>query len=200
MTTILVTGGCGFIGSNFVRYVLRGAARRQGGQFRLPDLCRQPRQSGRPGKANPRYRFLKGDITDRERRRKPRSTGVESVDPFRRREPRGSQHPRLRAVRPHQCPRHAGAARRGPRPAKVRRFVHVSTDEVYGSLGPTGVFTEETPLAAEQPLRRQQGGRGPAGAQLRPHLRHCRRSSRAARTTTAPISSRKSSSRCSSAT
>jgi dTDP-glucose 4,6-dehydratase len=33
----------------------------------------------------------------------------------------------------------------------VRRFVHISTDEVYGSLGPTGVFTEETPLDPTSP-------------------------------------------------
>ncbi len=32
------------------------------------------------------------------------------------------------------------------RAAKVRRFVHISTDEVYGSLGPTGRFVETTPL------------------------------------------------------
>src|SRR5262249_32243229 len=34
---------------------------------------------------------------------------------------------------------------------KVRRYVQVSTDEVYGSLGPTGAFTEETPLAPNSP-------------------------------------------------
>src|SRR5207253_5886755 len=34
---------------------------------------------------------------------------------------------------------------------KVERFVHVSTDEVYGSLGPTGFFAEETPLAPNSP-------------------------------------------------
>jgi dTDP-glucose 4,6-dehydratase len=33
----------------------------------------------------------------------------------------------------------------------VRRFLHVSTDEVYGSLGPTGLFTEATPLAPSSP-------------------------------------------------
>jgi dTDP-glucose 4,6-dehydratase len=33
----------------------------------------------------------------------------------------------------------------------ISRFVHVSTDEVYGSLGPTGLFTEETPLAPNSP-------------------------------------------------
>jgi dTDP-glucose 4,6-dehydratase len=33
----------------------------------------------------------------------------------------------------------------------VKRFLHVSTDEVYGSLGPTGLFTEQTPLAPSSP-------------------------------------------------
>jgi dTDP-glucose 4,6-dehydratase len=33
----------------------------------------------------------------------------------------------------------------------IRRFVHVSTDEVYGSLGPTGAFTEESPLQPNSP-------------------------------------------------
>ena len=37
------------------------------------------------------------------------------------------------------------------RAAGVQRFVQVSTDEVYGSLGPTGLFTEDTPLAPNSP-------------------------------------------------
>src|SRR5205085_2425353 len=37
------------------------------------------------------------------------------------------------------------------RQAKIQRYVQVSTDEVYGSLGPTGLFTEETPLAPSSP-------------------------------------------------
>jgi dTDP-glucose 4,6-dehydratase len=37
------------------------------------------------------------------------------------------------------------------RAANVTKFVHVSTDEVYGSLGPTGFFTEDTPLAPNSP-------------------------------------------------
>ena len=40
----------------------------------------------------------------------------------------------------------------------VRRFVQVSTDEVYGSLGPTGAFTEETPLAANSPYAASKAG------------------------------------------
>jgi len=37
------------------------------------------------------------------------------------------------------------------------RFVHVSTDEVYGALGSSGVFSEETPYATEIALRGEQG-------------------------------------------
>ena len=51
MPTVLVTGGCGFIGSNFIRHLLAtdpDVARRQ---LRLPDLRRQPRQPRRPRRA-----------------------------------------------------------------------------------------------------------------------------------------------------
>ena len=44
------------------------------------------------------------------------------------------------------------------RQAKVGRFLHVSTDEVYGSLGPTGLFTETTPLAPNSPYSASKAG------------------------------------------
>ncbi len=53
----------------------------------------------------------------------------------------------------------------------VQRFVQVSTDEVYGSLGPTGKFTEQSPLDPEFALFREQSGRGPSGAGLSPDFR-----------------------------
>jgi dTDP-glucose 4,6-dehydratase len=52
-----------------------------------------------------------------------------------------------------------------------RRFHHVSTDEVYGSLGPSGYFTETTPYA---PLFCQQGVQRFSGALLSSHLRPAR--------------------------
>src|SRR5215471_6891707 len=65
METVLVTGGCGFIGSNFVRYLLETDAQAlvvnfdsltyAGNLANLSDLA-----------SHPRYRFVKGDITDRE--------------------------------------------------------------------------------------------------------------------------------------
>ena len=41
---------------------------------------------------------------------------------------------------------------------KLKKFIHVSTDEVYGSLGPTGYFTEETPLAPNSPYSASKAG------------------------------------------
>ena len=52
------------------------------------------------------------------------------------------------------------------------RFLHVSTDEVYGSLGPHDpAFTETTPYAPNSPYCGVQGGVGSPGARLSPHLR-----------------------------
>jgi dTDP-glucose 4,6-dehydratase len=44
------------------------------------------------------------------------------------------------------------------RSAKVPRFLHVSTDEVYGSLGPTGLFSETTPIAPNSPYSASKAG------------------------------------------
>ncbi|MCS6975690.1 MAG: dTDP-glucose 4,6-dehydratase [Gemmatales bacterium] len=148
MTRVLVTGGCGFIGSNFVRYLLQSDPEVQvinldkltyaGNLANLADLA-----------DHPRYRFVRGDITDREIVRSI-VPGVDAVinfaaeshvdrsihdsSPFIRTNVLGTQT-LLDAVREFQIP----------------RFVQISTDEVYGSLGPTGYFTEETPLAPNSP-------------------------------------------------
>ena len=83
-----------------------------------------------------------------------------SRHPLRRREPRRSQHPGLRPVRPHQRPRHAGACSTPPAQLKVRAIrASFSTDEVYGSLGETGFFTEETPLAPNSPYAASKAAR-----------------------------------------
>ena len=51
------------------------------------------------------------------------------------------------------------------------RFHHISTDEVYGSLGETGFFTEETAYEPNSPVFRQQGVLRSPGACVAPHLR-----------------------------
>jgi dTDP-glucose 4,6-dehydratase len=149
MSHLLVTGGCGFIGSNFVRHLLErdrdvhlvnlDALTYAGNLANLADLA-----------GHPRYRFVKGDVADRETLREVFRLGVRWVvhfaaeshvdrsildsTPFVRTNVLGTQ-----------------ALLDAAREFKVERFVHVSTDEVYGSLGPEGCFTEETPLAPSSP-------------------------------------------------
>jgi dTDP-glucose 4,6-dehydratase len=148
MIRMLVTGGCGFIGSNFIRHVLEVAPdvavvnldslTYAGNLANLADLA-----------GHPRYRFVRGDVTDPGAVRGA-IEGADSVvhfaaeshvdrsihdsGPFLRTNVLGTQ-----------------VLLDAARAARVRRFVNVSTDEVYGSLGATGLFTEETPLAPNSP-------------------------------------------------
>jgi dTDP-glucose 4,6-dehydratase len=148
MISMLVTGGCGFIGSNFVRYILEhepevhvtnlDALTYAGNPANLADL-----------NGHPRYLFLKADITDGPAVRQA-VKGVHSLIHF------AAESHVDRSIQdsgPFVRTNVVGtqilldAARAGG----VERFVQVSTDEVYGSLGATGSFTEETPLAPNSP-------------------------------------------------
>lgn len=156
--TILITGGCGFIGTNFVRLLV------QGGQYCVVNLdaltyAANP-LSLKDLEGNPDYFFVKGSITDREL--------VSSL--FERYQPVGVLH---FAAESHvdRSIVHAEdfiqtnvigtftmleAARAywndlTDEKKKAFRFLHVSTDEVFGSLGPDGRFTEETPYAPNSP-------------------------------------------------
>ena len=149
MSTLLVTGGCGFIGSNFVRHILTtdpgvvvvnfDALTYAGNLANLADL-----------RDHPRYRFFKGDVTDRDAVRAAFGLGARHVihfaaeshvdrsildsGPFVRTNVLGTQ-----------------VLLDAAREFAVERYVQVSTDEVYGSLGPTGAFTETTPLDPSSP-------------------------------------------------
>jgi dTDP-glucose 4,6-dehydratase len=148
MPTLLVTGGCGFIGSNFIRQLLANdesvsvvnfdALTYAGNLANLADLA-----------GHSRYRFVKGDIADRAAV-DAAIAGVDAVINF------AAESHVDRSILdsgPFIRTNVIGAQTLldAARAAKVPRFVQVSTDEVYGSLGPTGFFTEETPLRPNSP-------------------------------------------------
>jgi dTDP-glucose 4,6-dehydratase len=149
METVLVTGGCGFIGSNFVRDLLEHEQQTRvvnldclsyaGNLANLADLT-----------DDPRYTFIRGDIADRDLVREIVGGGVTDIINFAAEShvDRSIQDatPFIRTnVLGTQTLLDAAYA------FGIHRYVQVSTDEVYGSLGPTGFFTEETPLAPNSP-------------------------------------------------
>jgi len=147
---VLVTGGAGFIGSSFVRYVLQSRQDIEVVNYDLLTYAGNLRNVEQVA-ANPRYEFLRGDISDAaqvemlfERHRFDAVVNFAAethVDrsildcaPFLRTNVEGTRC-LLEAARCH----------------KVSKFVQISTDEVYGSLGETGSFREDTPLDPTSP-------------------------------------------------
>lgn len=156
---LLVTGGCGFIGANFLY-----AMRQRHPDWLLVNLDKLT-YAGNPGslralenEAGDRYVFAHGDICDRK--------CVTAIL---------NDH-KINAVVNFAAESHVDRSIDDPSPfvvtnvlgaqnildcarrAKVGRVVHVSTDEVYGSLGPTGQFHESTPLAPNSPYSASKAG------------------------------------------
>jgi dTDP-glucose 4,6-dehydratase len=145
---VLVTGGCGFIGSNFVRYMLSkypysitnlDKLTYAGNLENLKDVDRDSR-----------YTFVKGDIVSEADLEKAFATGIDVVVNF-----AAESHVDRSIMDPDTFIKTningtfnllEMAKKKG-----VRKFIQISTDEVYGSLGKTGKFTEETPLAPNSP-------------------------------------------------
>lgn len=154
MKKVLVTGGMGFIGSNFVRLVLDerpdwhvtnlDLLTYAGNPENLSDVAPEAEAAGR-------YRFVRGDIGDPELVEMLLADGIETIVnfaaeshvdrsiqsamPFVRTNILGTQV-LLDAARAHG----------------IQTFVHVSTDEVYGDLGPDDpAFSESTPITPSSP-------------------------------------------------
>lgn len=164
MKQLLVTGGAGFIGSNFIHYILRtcpdirvvnlDALTYAGNLSNLSDLIN-----------NPRYTFVKGDIRNRELVEELfRKFRFDTVVNF-----AAESHVDRSITEPEVFLTTniigtqvlLDAAKRfwkvEPDNKYTREFVpgvrylQVSTDEVYGALGETGLFTESTPLSPNSP-------------------------------------------------
>jgi len=147
---LLITGGAGFIGSNLVHYILGHAPDTR--VVNLDALTYAGNLANlTDAEKNPRYCFVHGDIRD---------AGLLG---------RVMTEHRIDAVIHLAAESHVDRSITGPgvfvetnvggtlnllraaRESNVGRFLQVGTDEVYGSLGPTGKFTETTPLDPHSP-------------------------------------------------
>ncbi|HFR4149466.1 MULTISPECIES: dTDP-glucose 4,6-dehydratase [Bacillus cereus group] len=154
---VLVTGGAGFIGSNFVRYMVKkypeynivnlDSLTYAGNLENLKDI-----------EESSNYKFVKGDIADRQfinqlfkeekfdyvlnfAAESHVDRSITNPDIFIQTNIQGTQ-----------------VLLDAAKNAEVKKYLQVSTDEVYGTLGETGYFTEETPLASNSPYSSSKAG------------------------------------------
>ncbi|OJE01235.1 dTDP-glucose 4,6-dehydratase [Bacillus cereus] len=154
---VLVTGGAGFIGSNFVRYMVKkypeynivnlDSLTYAGNLENLKDIEKLSN-----------YKFVKGDIADRQfinqlfkeekfdyvlnfAAESHVDRSITNPDIFIQTNIQGTQ-----------------VLLDAAKNAEVKKYLQVSTDEVYGTLGETGYFTEETPLASNSPYSSSKAG------------------------------------------
>jgi dTDP-glucose 4,6-dehydratase len=155
MENILITGGCGFIGSNFIRYLLRETDF-SGRIINVDKLT----YAGNPENLaemekdfKGRYLFFKADICDRNEMEGIFDTyGIDTVCHF-----AAESHVDRSIVGPEAFIQTnvmgtfvlLDLARRHR--DQVELFHHISTDEVFGSLGEEGLFTEEMPYRPNSP-------------------------------------------------
>ena len=145
---ILVTGGCGFIGSHFIRHLLNkypayslinlDALTYAGNRENLKDI---------EGKKS--YTFVKGKIEDAALL-KELARDLDAVVHF-----AAESHVdrSITDAQPFLNTNVIGTyiLMEAAKDAGVKKFVHISTDEVYGALGEKGKFTEDTPLRPNSP-------------------------------------------------
>ncbi|WP_077329103.1 dTDP-glucose 4,6-dehydratase [Virgibacillus siamensis] len=147
---LLITGGVGFIGSNFVRYMLQNYPEYE--VVNLDALTYAGNLENLKGlENNPNYTFVKADITDRA-----------TVETLFKKE-------NFDTVVNFAAESHVDRSINNPdvfvstnimgtqvlldtaKKYGIQKYVQVSTDEVYGSLGGDGSFTENTPIAPNSP-------------------------------------------------
>lgn len=165
MSRILITGGAGFIGSALVRFLIRETDHHVVNVDALTYAGNLENVSEVSG--NSRYRFVKADLRDeKDVRRVVAETApqfivhlaaeshvdrsIDGPEAFVTTNVVGTFN-LLQAAR-HEWQNLSGKAR------QLFRFHHVSTDEVFGSLGPTGRFTESTPYQPSSPYSATKAG------------------------------------------
>src|SRR2546429_4700804 len=146
---LLVTGGAGFIGSNFVRYEIANDPSVEVTTFDAL-ICAGNLANLEPVRSEARHRFVHGDVTDREGVFRLLETGIDAIVRFAA-ESHVDRSIEDSAVFLRTNVLGTQVLLEGARRCGVKRFLHISTDEVYGSLGPEGRFTEESPLRPPSP-------------------------------------------------
>ncbi|MHB8173005.1 MAG: dTDP-glucose 4,6-dehydratase [Nitrospirota bacterium] len=152
---IMVTGGCGFIGSNFVRHIINNYPDAEVVNLDALTYAGSP-ENLRDLENSPRYKFVKGNICD-PRAASEAMDGADAVVHFAAEShvDRSIEDPAafvITNVVGTQVLLDAAMK------AKPEIFVQISTDEVYGSLGPQGYFTEATPLSPNSPYSASKAG------------------------------------------
>ena len=163
MKTILVTGGAGFIGSNFIKLML------ERGEYNLINLDALTYAGNLENlediKDDQRYTFVKGDVCDRDlldnlfakykidtvvhfAAESHVDRSIEDPEIFLKTNIMGTQA-LLDTAKKHWKVKPQDKYDRTYQPGV--KYLQVSTDEVYGALGKTGLFTESTPLAPNSP-------------------------------------------------
>jgi len=153
---LLVTGGAGFIGSNFIRYFLRKYP-----QARIVNLDKLTYAGNLDNleeiRSHRNYQFVRGDICNQALVRGLFSEPFDAVGHFAaeshvdRSIIGAREFARTNVLGTHTL---LDAARR----SGVKRFLHVSTDEVYGSLAPGEMASEDAPLRPRSPYAASKAG------------------------------------------
>jgi len=148
--TVLVTGGAGFIGSNLVRLL-----RLERPDWTLVNLDKLTYAGNAESladlKADPKHVFVRGDIANAELvEHLLRNHGVDAILNL-----AAESHVDRSILGPSIFVETNVSGTQvlleAARQARVKRFVQISTDEVYGSLGAVGKFTESSPLRPSSP-------------------------------------------------
>lgn len=164
MGTVLVTGGAGFIGCNFVRHLLTHTEDQvvvldkltyAGNLASLADVA-----------SHPRYTFVEGDIAERadvrgvlERHRPDAVVNFAAETHVDRSIDDPAAFVRTNVLGAFELLEGARVYLRDETEKESSfRFLHVSTDEVYGTLGPDGAFSETTPYAPNSPYAASKAG------------------------------------------
>lgn len=153
---LLVTGGAGFIGSNFVLYMLQNYPEHE--IINVDSLTYAGNlENLKSAENNPKHTFVKADITDAKAIDEIVSQGVDVIVNF-----AAESHVDRSILEPDVFVKTNVLGTQVlldlARKYEITKFVQVSTDEVYGTLGETGLFVETTPLEPNSPYSASKAG------------------------------------------